>query len=792
MGREHKRHVNKYGFTRLAEACENGDLDAVKEWLEKDHEQLEISEFAGNSPLQIASLNGYPDIVKFLIDSGCNKDCANIDNDTPLIDSVENGHSDVVRVLLEAGVNPLHQNRKGQQALDVITDQTEDASEIREMLKKAIEERQQKGLETSTPAEAEEERTDRLGPKQGLHFMARNPDNLLKLVANNDRKGVIEFINARVTVDNNIVAAAAKTGDLYVLNLLLADMTPWKMRQKAEKPMLAALGTSHFEAVKILSELENFDPLWRSKANGQTWYELAEARSGPHWKQERELLHRLYTEAAKSRGLSSSPISDFKNSRRHKSPAPSKASDTNANVEEEDEEEDDSPDVAPTKRRLMSRKDMRAATIRKSPSPESSRPASSPEAPMKPNGEEESKMSRRKPGRPRTKSLSSQSSEIKTKRIKATRENIALFDSSQATSNKTRKPSNSSTSRPAAESVAPVKKSSSNDEDAIIIDQKADQKQRAEEARKEAEELARREDEAARKKQEEELARRKEEADAARKLAVKQVLAEKRQEKLETFPSALRYSIEASGISPRKIARYLSQHFLPLQAVYGGELGLPNPCRDVAWMLNYQAAGILRSHAGDELIELPNPNERRPGSLLEDILHFATSPMQREAVLKAIGPVNLAHHLPDPFLPSDSSAPDTGAAKSEAARVFHERIAKESEKFLALDSLAWIKVGDFLAIKAGIAMEQAEIYPHLKYMPPMEVAFATSFEPLVGGIPPPVEKRPNGWPDPAADVVEPQVRSLLGKGLREGDGRTVCMYKGAIKKTTPVSVVVDD
>ncbi|KAF2156985.1 hypothetical protein K461DRAFT_263943 [Myriangium duriaei CBS 260.36] len=750
MGREHKRHVNKYGFTRLAEACESGDLESVKEWLEKDREQLEICEFAGNSPLQIASLNGYPDIVQFLLDRGCNKDCANIDNDTPLIDAVENGHSDVVGVLLNAGVDPLHQNRKGQQALDVITDQTEDGPEIRDMLKKAIEERQQKGINVAPHIDVEVERTDRLGPKQALLFMARTPENLLKLVANNDRKGVIEFLEARVPVDNNIVAAAAKTGDVYLLNLLLADMSPRKAKSKAEKPMLAALGTSHFQVVKALTELEQFDPLWRSRTNGMTWYEYAESRGGPHWKEERELLHRLYTEAqATHRGLSSSPISDFKNSiRRQKSPALSKESDVEL-------DEGDSPDVARIKRRLMSKKDMRAASSRKSPSTESSHAASSPEVVTKPSESDELKPPRRKPGRPRTKSLSSQPTDVKTRRIKATRENIALFDGTQTTGNKSRKPSTSSNSRPAAESVGPYKKVTNNsNEDTIMTDAKAaaEEEERAQTARKEAEEQARRE----------------EAEKAAEAQAEIQQRLDERKQKLDTFPSALRHSLQTQDTNPTRFIRYLAHRFLPIQAVQGAALGLEGPDRDKPYMLTYQAAGLLRGRAADELLSLP-PQDGAPAPSPSLFTSAPTHPItsdQRTAVRIIIGATRLADQLPS-LNPKDN----TPGELSYVQRIVHER-----RLFDDMAPVSWIGVRDFLRVKADL--QDAEGYWHLAQLPPVGVAFDAKIEGYT---------RPSG----RFEVLDEELKGRIGKGLKEGDGKDVSFFTGVTKHVTQVTVVAD-
>ncbi|EMD00540.1 hypothetical protein BAUCODRAFT_172865 [Baudoinia panamericana UAMH 10762] len=348
----HKRHVNKYGFTKLAEACESADMDAIKEWMEKDPDQLELAEFAGNKPLQIAALNGNVEVVDYLIKQGCKIDCANVDKDTPLIDAAENGHLAVVEKLLDAGVDPLRQNLKGQQALDVVTDETEDADEIRTALREAIE--LWNSEDAKQKREEEEEQRYNAGPSKELHFMARTYENLLRLVTINDRNGVREFLDARVPVDNNIIAAAAKTGDQYLVNMLLAEMTEKKAYQKAEKPMLAVLGTSHFEMVQMLTALDPFNPIWRSRS-GKSWPELADEKNGPNRARERELLQKLYDGHTRALGRrSSSPVTKREYGKRR----PIKH-----NGSEDDEEEDGGHAMPVRKngRRLMSRRDMRKA-----------------------------------------------------------------------------------------------------------------------------------------------------------------------------------------------------------------------------------------------------------------------------------------------------------------------------------------------------------------------------------------------------------------------------------------------
>ncbi|KAM0720585.1 hypothetical protein Q7P37_004721 [Cladosporium fusiforme] len=419
-GREHKRHINKYGFTKLAEACEDGDLELVKEWRHKDPDQLEIEEFAKNTPLQIASLNGNSEVVEYLIGEGCRIDCYNVDKDTPLIDAAENGHADVVDILLNAGVDPLRQNLKGQQALDVVNDDTENATEIRAFLRKAME--KWNSVDARKRREHEEEQRFSSRPSGELHFMARTYENLHKLVVNNDRNSVREFLDARVPVDNNIIAAAAKTGDSYLINMLLAEMTEKKAFQKPEKPLLSVLGTSHLETVKSLTELDQFNPLWRNR-QGKSWPEIADERHGPMWKQESELLHRLYNEAQEKAGRrSSSPVTKRDEIKRRPPP------------QSGDNSDEDSPPKRKNGKRLMSRREMRAASGKpfsdSSSDESSSETAREADESMKPP---ESPNTKRGPGRPRKKSTSSQAAEPPQEAARTRRRSSSIREKAEAT-----------------------------------------------------------------------------------------------------------------------------------------------------------------------------------------------------------------------------------------------------------------------------------------------------------------------------------------------------------------------
>ena len=731
-GREHKRHINKYGFTKLAEACEDGDLDLVKEWRDKDPDQLEIEEFAKNTPLQIASLNGNAEVVEYLIDQGCRVDCANVDKDTPLIDAAENGHSDVVDILLNAGVDPLRQNLKGQQALDVVTDDTENATEIRASLRRAME--KWNSVDARKRREHEEEQRFGGGPSEYLHFMARTYENLHKLVVNNDRNSVREFLDARVPVDNNIIAAAARTGDSYLINMLLAEMTDKKAFQKPEKPLLAVLGTSHLETVKSLTELDQFNPLWRNR-QGKTWPEIADERHGPMWVQESELLHRLYNEArSKTERRSSSPVTKRDEVKRRPPP------------QSGDHSGEDSPPKRKNGKRLMSRREMRAASGKpfedSSSEDSSSETAREAEDSMKPP---ESPATKRGPGRPRTKSASAQPSASPQEAARTRRRSSSLRGKVESTlpvvDEQMEDADNVVVANHAADTemedqtseTAPVPvpevadgKDEIKKRDEESASKEAAEKQKAEEdARKkdeddmkarEAEETARKAEaeekaekerlaEEARTRQEEEdkkaqAAREAEEQRQRIETQLSEAKSRHRQELVSALPDALSRILHPTlenTIEEARLKNEILEVFTPLQALPGANSTGNDPsCNSGSDLvvLNAQAAPLLGKVGLDLLLRPDAPGYDK--SLVHNWTTFPLDDDEKDCA-RAILPGHLLSKNP---LDEDSMTIDEDLSFEAELAKTARRIKKAREAQAQFDSadieLRWVKLQDVL------------------------------------------------------------------------------------------------
>ncbi|KAF2449942.1 hypothetical protein P171DRAFT_428062 [Karstenula rhodostoma CBS 690.94] len=292
------RRVDKFGSTRLARESEKGNLDAVRTAYEAAPEEIDVPDFAGITPLQKASLHGWEEVVGFLITKGCRTDCESNDRDTPLIDAVENGHLDVVRILLNEGhVNPHHQNKKGQRAIDVLpskndVDHPEDVDGIEKELRAAM--RREVDISAATEEESNAAVTQTKSTSR-LLYNEYNTETLIEKAGDGDILAVGELINSNVKINIACGVAASRGGHYDILSILLAsglkpDPDPSK---HSETPMLVAIGRGHLKIVNLLLEQDTFNPTRRNR-EGKTYWEISEERRGPKWEQERDILKQAY------------------------------------------------------------------------------------------------------------------------------------------------------------------------------------------------------------------------------------------------------------------------------------------------------------------------------------------------------------------------------------------------------------------------------------------------------------------------------------------------------------------
>ncbi|KAK3944737.1 hypothetical protein QBC46DRAFT_159036 [Diplogelasinospora grovesii] len=329
----HKKHLDAHGQTFLARACAKGEYEVAKQRLQERPEDINVADYAGNTPLQISALNGFDDIVKLLVEAGCNLDCVNNDKDTPLLDAVENGHLEVVKILLGAGVNPRKANAYGQEPIDRVNEEMDHSEEIRRALQDA---KQNMGERRRTSEDHQLDHTDARsshGPESPrrspgapgsssaasgrragtvrstktsnhLLYMPMDDKTLRQAAARGDEETVTRILQVREAFDDpESMVAAARGGHDLVMQLLLAlgkanpDPAPIGTNDHST-PMLAAIGQENIKVIKLLLDQNSFDPTRRYK--GETYFEIARRRKGPNWMEEEHMLKDAYDAFRKS------------------------------------------------------------------------------------------------------------------------------------------------------------------------------------------------------------------------------------------------------------------------------------------------------------------------------------------------------------------------------------------------------------------------------------------------------------------------------------------------------------
>ncbi|KAF9895393.1 Set3 complex subunit [Aspergillus nanangensis] len=336
----HKKQRDQNGRTRLARACAAQELEVAIARHADRPEDLNVADNAGNTPLQIASLEGCAPIVKFLLEAGCEIDTKNIDKDTPLIDAVENGHLDVVRLLLAAGANPRTLNAEGDEPYELVPSDSEEYDEIRRVIAGAkANHRPNRRSEERAGSEIKEPSSRRISAESAresppvhrqrspistttkrktvrseatrndLLWTTANSENLQAFAAKGDMVGVANILNVGQKSDTESMIAAAKGGHDEVMSLLLgigdANPDPDPIYGGSQKPgyntpMLAAIGRGNPAAVHILLDQPQFNPT-RRPYKDRTYYELSRERKGDKWEEEYDMLREAYDSAMRNK-----------------------------------------------------------------------------------------------------------------------------------------------------------------------------------------------------------------------------------------------------------------------------------------------------------------------------------------------------------------------------------------------------------------------------------------------------------------------------------------------------------
>ncbi|KAJ3493127.1 hypothetical protein NLG97_g4932 [Lecanicillium saksenae] len=117
---------------------------------------------------------------------------------------------------------------------------------------------------------------------------------------------ILQLIDAQDDTESMVLAAGAGHYTMVLLLLWLGGFDPdpqpirWCSRG-VTTPMLAAIGQTNINVVKLLVQQRKFNPA--KEFGGKRYYEYAEQRRGPNWEEEKRILKQAYIECQKAEEL---------------------------------------------------------------------------------------------------------------------------------------------------------------------------------------------------------------------------------------------------------------------------------------------------------------------------------------------------------------------------------------------------------------------------------------------------------------------------------------------------------
>jgi len=280
------------GRTLLQRLCARGNFDDAKELI-KSGADVNAADYAGNTPLHEAALEGYLEIATLLLDNNAdiNKQSGQMDRDTPLIDAASNLHYDVVKLFIDRGADPTIANAQGDTALDSLEDEDdeldEDELKISKKLKRLLihytkdwrkSHQQERVRSGSAPAtEPEDSIAQRRNNNTFFDFFTREGrSEIYTKVSENDVTYVLNYLSnlAGNRVPPDLLTLAARHGHTDIASLLLAFGAKVNYHDNnGRTPLMYAVGRDHMDMVKLL--LENGAKITLKDKGGKTALDYA-------------------------------------------------------------------------------------------------------------------------------------------------------------------------------------------------------------------------------------------------------------------------------------------------------------------------------------------------------------------------------------------------------------------------------------------------------------------------------------------------------------------------------------
>eukprot|EP00088_Acartia_fossae_P043881 TRINITY_DN4639_c0_g1_i15.p1 TRINITY_DN4639_c0_g1~~TRINITY_DN4639_c0_g1_i15.p1 ORF type:complete len:257 (-),score=47.50 TRINITY_DN4639_c0_g1_i15:79-849(-) len=99
--------------------CRNGKLSTLKKMVAREPDVIHLTDFIGGTGLHAAATFGRADVIRILLDMGCQPNLQDINGQTALHLAAIPDHEEAFKVLLERGCDPNIKDKNGDRAIDL-------------------------------------------------------------------------------------------------------------------------------------------------------------------------------------------------------------------------------------------------------------------------------------------------------------------------------------------------------------------------------------------------------------------------------------------------------------------------------------------------------------------------------------------------------------------------------------------------------------------------------------------------------------------------------------------------
>lgn len=300
-----KSQFDRFGRTRLAQACYDVAPEAALQILEDHPEMIETPDNNGTRPLHFAASYGLTEVVESLLEKDCELDCRNQESETPLFNAIQSSQFEVAQLLLKKGANPWMKDWYYSMPRDLLLN-AKIPEEQRIDLEKALLDAATLRLEQRRPKSRELHLPELAAPikdQMNLDYSSVKTMEKACLVGNKTEFDLT--LSVRTRPNFTCALKAAMGGHKYMLQRCLESENYRKSinrtpAQEMLELMKTAIGRGNLEAVEYILSREALDA--EAQIDGLKLYDVSRSKKGPLMYKEIKLLKQAYNSSRRGAG----------------------------------------------------------------------------------------------------------------------------------------------------------------------------------------------------------------------------------------------------------------------------------------------------------------------------------------------------------------------------------------------------------------------------------------------------------------------------------------------------------